>query len=35
MRNKLPEKWKLRGMQTQAIGFVEAFTPGSGNMEKT
>ncbi|UCH95182.1 MAG: hypothetical protein JSV88_33740 [Candidatus Aminicenantes bacterium] len=27
------EKWKLRGMQTQAIGFVEEFPPGSGNME--
>lgn len=27
------EKWKLRGMQTQAIAFVEEFPPGSGNME--
>lgn len=27
------ENWKLRGMQTQAIGFVEEFPPGSGNFE--
>jgi len=27
------EKWRLRGMQTQAIAFVEEFPPGSGNME--
>jgi hypothetical protein len=27
------ENWKLRGMQTQAIGFVEEFPLGSGNFE--
>ncbi|MCK4761288.1 MAG: hypothetical protein KAW12_03750 [Candidatus Aminicenantes bacterium] len=25
--------WKLRGMQTHAIGFIEEFPPNSGNME--
>lgn len=33
LRMSLQENWRLRGMQTQRIGFVEEFPPGSANME--